>query len=127
MTTNEENTRLAVYGTLAPGGPNEHVLADIPGTWTPGVVRGTRFGSGWGAALGYPGIVLDDGGDVACQLFESDELPQHWAELDEFEGPGYLRLPVAVRTADGERRAFIYALSEAPMRLPQSRSDHRRD
>jgi hypothetical protein len=32
--------RLAVYGTLAPGEPNEAVLADIHGEWTDGTVRG---------------------------------------------------------------------------------------
>ncbi|MFG1925077.1 hypothetical protein [Cryptosporangium sp. NPDC048952] len=31
---------LFVYGTVAPGEPNAHVLADVPGTWEPGSVRG---------------------------------------------------------------------------------------
>jgi gamma-glutamylcyclotransferase (GGCT)/AIG2-like uncharacterized protein YtfP len=30
--------RLFVYGTLAPGRPNEHVLADLGGTWEPAYV-----------------------------------------------------------------------------------------
>ena len=50
--------RLFVYGTLAPGRSNAHVLATVPGTWEPATVRGTLFPEGWGAALGYPGIVL---------------------------------------------------------------------
>jgi hypothetical protein len=49
-----------VYGALAPGRPNEHVLADVPGEWEPGTVRGTLLQEGWGAAEGYPGIVLDE-------------------------------------------------------------------
>lgn len=103
--------RLAVYGTLAPGRPNEHVLADIDGTWTHGVVRGTKIDVGWGAAMGYPGITLDDGGDVDCVLFESAELPQHWPMLDEFEGAGYRRVPVQVRTVSRVVDAYIYELS----------------
>lgn len=103
--------RLAVYGTLAPGRPNEHVMAGIDGTWTPATVRGTRIDVGWGAAMGYPGITLDDGGDVDCLLFESADLPAHWEMLDEFEGEGYRRVVTEV-FIDGEARAaHIYELS----------------
>ena len=31
-------TRLFVYGSLQPGGPNEHVLAETGGDWQPGVI-----------------------------------------------------------------------------------------
>lgn len=103
--------RLAVYGTLAPGRSNAHVMADIDGTWTPGIVRGTKTLVGWGAARGYPGITLDDGGDVECVLFESRDLPAHWARLDDFEGPGYRRVRVPVRTQGRVVTAYIYALS----------------
>lgn len=111
--------RLAVYGTLAPGRPNAHVLSPLRGTWTPGVVRGTLYADGWGAALGYPGIVLDpDGPAVPVQLFTSEQLPAHWARLDDFEGEGYVRVRVPVRldddSAGGEVvAAMIYALSAA--------------
>jgi gamma-glutamylcyclotransferase (GGCT)/AIG2-like uncharacterized protein YtfP len=54
--------RLFVYGTLAPGRPNEQVLADFGGTWEPAYVIGTLWEDGWGAALGYPGIVIDERG-----------------------------------------------------------------
>ena len=50
--------RLFVYGTLAPGRPNAHVLADVPGTWESATVRGTLVQDGWGAAAGYPGILF---------------------------------------------------------------------
>lgn len=103
--------RLAVYGTLAPGRPNAHVMADIEGTWTPGIVRGTRCDVGWGAAMGYPGITLDDGGDVECVLFESRDLPAHWPRLDDFEGPGYRRVRVSVRTRERIVEAYVYELS----------------
>jgi gamma-glutamylcyclotransferase (GGCT)/AIG2-like uncharacterized protein YtfP len=50
--------RLFIYGTLAPGRPNEHVLADVPGTWERATVRGKLLDEGWGAEVGYPGIAL---------------------------------------------------------------------
>ena len=47
---------LAVYGTLAPGRPNYHVLEPFGGKWADGVVEGDLLQEGWGAALGYPGF-----------------------------------------------------------------------
>jgi gamma-glutamylcyclotransferase (GGCT)/AIG2-like uncharacterized protein YtfP len=65
--------RLFVYGTLVPGRPNEHVLANVPGEWEPATVTGTLLQEGWGAAMGYPGIVLDERGDeVKGFLFSSE-------------------------------------------------------
>lgn len=105
--------RLFVYGTLAPGRPNEHVLAGIPGTWEPASVTGTLLQEGWGAAVGYPGIVLDpDGAEVDGLLFESERLPEHWARLDAFEGEGYERVLTAAKRKDGRSvDAYIYKLS----------------
>lgn len=105
--------RLFVYGTLAPGKPNAHVLADVPGRWEPATVTGTLHAEGWGAAQGYPGIVLDDDGDIVPGLvFSSDELANHWARLDAFEGDGYERVIAKARLADGRVvEAFIYRLS----------------
>ena len=109
-------TRLFVYGTLAPGRPNEHVLAGVPGTWEPATVRGTLFPEGWGAAAGYPGIVLsEDGDEVEGLVFSSPELPAHWARLDAFEGDGYVRVPVTARLEGGATvEAHVYALSSSP-------------
>ena len=105
--------RLFVYGTLAPGRPNAHVLAAVPGTWEPATVRGTLHPEGWGAAAGYPGIVLDDRGDeVPGLVFSSEELAGHWARLDEFEGEGYERVQVSARLRDGSQvQAYVYQLS----------------
>lgn len=105
--------RLFVYGTLAPGRSNAHVLADIPGEWEPATATGTLFREGWGAAAGYPGIILDpDGGEVEGFLFSSDELAEHWARLDEFEGDGYERVVTEVTRKDGTVvEACIYKLS----------------
>ncbi len=104
--------RLFVYGTLAPGRPNAHVLAAVPGTWEPATVKGTLLQEGWGAAVGYPGIVLDEhGDDLHGFLLSSAELSAHWGRLDAFEGDGYERVVTSVELADGTViKAHIYAL-----------------
>jgi gamma-glutamylcyclotransferase (GGCT)/AIG2-like uncharacterized protein YtfP len=54
---------------------------------------------------------------VAVQLFESPDLPHHWARLDEFEGSDYRRVLTRAQTSDGgEVDAWIYvlAMGEAP-------------
>ena len=105
--------RLFVYGTLAPGRANAHVLAPVPGTWEPATVTGRLLPEGWGAAAGYPGIILDEqGGPVAGLLFTSDSLGEHWSRLDAFEGDGYRRVRTTVRRQDGTVvDAYVYALS----------------
>lgn len=104
--------RLAVYGTLAPGRPNHDQLDGLTGSWIEGTVRGRLLEEGWGIELGYPGIILDIGGpSVGVQLFESSDLPDHWARLDEFEGAGYRRAATTVSTAEGDLSAFIYTLA----------------
>lgn len=108
--------RLFIYGTLAPGRPNHHHMADIPGTWEPATLRGRLYEEGWGAAAGYPAIVpADDGDPVAGFVFSSDQLTVHWARLDAFEGDGYRRARVTVTREDGaELEAFVYALNGSP-------------
>ena len=104
--------RLFVYGTLAPGRPNAHVLAEVPGAWQPATVRGRLLAEGWGAAIGFPAIILDDRGpEVAGFLFSSTELVDHWPRLDEFEGDGYHRVLTTATSDDGRTaEAYIYAL-----------------
>ena len=105
--------RLFVYGTLAPGRPNEHVLATIgvapgnqPSSRGPYIkmVRARRWGP--------PGIILDDQGyDVEGFIFISEHLSNHWAVLDEFEGEEYERTLTTVTREDGSKvEAYIYAL-----------------
>ena len=43
---------LAVYGTLAPGQPNHHVVAPLGGEWTDGLIEGDLLPEGWGATRG---------------------------------------------------------------------------
>ena len=108
--------RLFVYGTLAPGRSNEHVLADIPGEWEPATVTGRLINTGWGAAEGYPGIILDErGGEVQGLLFTSESLDKHWASIDDFEGDGYERVLTSAKRRDGTIvNAYIYQLSGSP-------------
>jgi gamma-glutamylcyclotransferase (GGCT)/AIG2-like uncharacterized protein YtfP len=105
--------RLFVYGTLAPGRPNAHILADVPGEWEPATATGTLVAEGWGAAAGYPGIILDTDGDVVPGfLFSSEALGEQWPHLDAFEGDGYVRVLTRVTRQDGTTvDAHIYALS----------------
>ena len=106
--------RLFVYGTLAPGRPNERVLAEIAGTWEPASVKGILLQQGWGAAAGYPGIVLDElGEEVRGFVLTSEELAAHWPRLDAFEGDGYLRVVTSAELPDGTLvETHIYALNE---------------
>ncbi len=104
-------TRLATYGTLAPGRVNHHQLADLEGFWRQGTVRGRLVEAGWGAELGYPGLILDPPEQVIeVFVFESPELPDHWLRLDAFEGAGYRRVVTQVRTVDGDLEASIYVI-----------------
>lgn len=107
--------RLFIYGTLAPGEPNEHVMEPLGGTWQRGVVRGHLQDRGWGAATGHPGIELDEGGDpVKGWLLVSADLAGRWQELDDFEGGEYVRTEARIELDDGtETTAWIYALQPA--------------
>ena len=112
--------RLFVYGTLAPGRSNEHMLSCVPGSWEPASVKGTLLKVDWGAAAGYPGIILDEQGDeVQGFLFSSEQLGEHWSRLDQFEGDGYNRALTKARLKDGRVvNAYIYELKESgPQRI----------
>ncbi|PJG44171.1 hypothetical protein XA39_04275 [Acinetobacter tandoii] len=104
---------LFVYGTLGPNRPNAHILEKIGGTWAEAYVHGELQDKGWGAELGFPGIVLkDDAPAVHGFVFFSDNLAQHWTVLDEFEGDGYVRSPVqASLVSTGEQiDTWVYSL-----------------
>jgi gamma-glutamylcyclotransferase (GGCT)/AIG2-like uncharacterized protein YtfP len=95
--------RLIVYGSLAPGGPNHGLLAQLKGEWTKGWVTGELLERGWSAAMGYPALRwCPEGGEIEAYLFVSEELPESWERLDEFEGLEYDRIWAPFWTADGE-------------------------
>ena len=111
---------LAVYGTLAPGEPNHHVVAPLGGEWTDGVIEGDLFPVGWGATLGYPAFRPRAGGPaVAVKVLTAAALATAWPALDRFEGAEYRRILVPVFTPGGaeERRLYtvanLYAATEA--------------
>lgn len=108
----DADRRLAVYGTLAPGRTNHNQVSMLRGHWTKGFVRGRLHAEGWGAALGYPALVLGAGEEVAVDLLDSADLPDHWPRLDAFEGDGYERVITEVMTANGPVLANIYVLAE---------------
>lgn len=105
---------LFVYGTLGPGRPNAHILEEIGGVWQNGSVEGSLEQKGWGAEMGFPGIVLDNSGNrVAGFLFSSENLTDNWYRLDEFEGEEYRRVAVEVTTEAGEIiTSSIYMLKD---------------
>jgi gamma-glutamylcyclotransferase (GGCT)/AIG2-like uncharacterized protein YtfP len=109
------DTRLAVYGTLAPGAANHHVVADLRGSWMPGVVHGELEPTGWGTTYGFPAFRWQpDAATVPVRLLRSTDLPAAWARLDEFEGPGYRRVLVPVTVGAERVLANIYAVQGAP-------------
>jgi len=100
--------RLAVYGSLAPGRENYHVVEPLGGTWSDGVVEGDLTRYGWGAAIGYLALRLRPGGPpVPVRVLTSRALADDWPRLDEFEGPDYRRVLVPVWSAGSEQRALL--------------------
>ena len=104
--------RLATYRTLGPGRPNHHQLDGLRGRWLKGHVDGLLVGAGWGASLGYPALVLDRRLGGGVDVFESVDLPAHWARLDAFEGSGYARVVTTVHLPTGDVDASIYVLEQ---------------
>lgn len=104
--------RLFVYGSLQPGGPNEHVLAGLDGDWQPAVLKGRLVEAGWGSGLGYPGAIIDDSDDeIRGHLLTSAGLAGMWSELDAFEGSEYQRVVAPVTPQGGEpASANVYVL-----------------
>lgn len=96
--------RLAVYGSLAPGGKHNDLLRRIPGMWHTGTLRGyvDRRGP-------YPILHLDPEGEIlAVHVFESPHLTALWDELDAFEGEDYERVLTTVQCGTDTVEAFIY-------------------
>ncbi|TDT45028.1 gamma-glutamylcyclotransferase (GGCT)/AIG2-like uncharacterized protein YtfP [Maribacter spongiicola] len=105
--------KLFVYGTLGPEKPNEHILKKIGGNWKKGYVLGELFKEGWGSEMGFPGIRLENKIEkIKGYIFYSDNLDQHWKELDDFEGIAYQRIKTEITLEKGgnKEEAFIYAL-----------------
>lgn len=112
MANHEHVERLFIYGSLQPGGPNEHVLQDVAGEWEPAVIKGSLVEEGWGASIGYPGLrVCNEGEDVNGYVLSSSSLNSMWDYLDEFEGKEYQRTTAMVTLSGGVQvQAHVYIL-----------------
>lgn len=105
---------LFVYGTLKPGESHAHLLERIGGSWHKASVRARLYPQGIGPTSGYPVVILDPQGDpIEGYVFSADYLPQHWSDLDDYEGEGYRRVLTAVTLDEGgSLDAYIYVLDE---------------
>ena len=102
MSTADDVTALAVYGSLAPGASSHWVVSRIAGEWVDGVINGYTFEVTWGPAEGYEGFVPDaDGPAVPVAVLLSAQLDRGWREIDEFHGQGFERRIMPVLFADG--------------------------
>ncbi|MEE3718862.1 gamma-glutamylcyclotransferase [Tumidithrix elongata RA019] len=102
--------RLAVYGTLAPGESNHHILKPILGKWYDGFsVYGNLT-----TYKGYPFLLLDQidlktaQPNIKIKLFSSSDLPTHFDRIDAFEGEDYQRVLIPIFDAAGFAIANIY-------------------
>ena len=114
---------LFVYGTLAPGQVNAHVLAPPSGAWTETQISGSLHDAGWGAAHGCLGARLFDNdiekitpdshptSVIKGVLFESANLADFWQKLDDFEGTEYQAEITTAHLVTGEyRRCVVYTV-----------------
>lgn len=97
MTDNPE-TRLVVYGSLAPGGSNASMLAGYVGEWHRCYIRGHM-----GEYRGFKSFRYDPlGPEHGAWMLMSDELPRALPDLDDFEGEEYERIIIPAQV-DGRR------------------------
>ncbi|MBS1956926.1 MAG: hypothetical protein JST89_22245 [Cyanobacteria bacterium SZAS-4] len=100
------NSTLAVYGTLAPGRQNYHIVEPLGGDWTDGFIEGDLQQTGWGATLGYPAFRPRAGGPILkIRILKSPLLPDGWKDVDDFEGPEYIRILIPVFHVEEEQLA----------------------
>ena len=103
MSDNPE-TRLIVYGSLAPGGVNAFMLVGLAGEWHPCRIRGRM-----GAYRGFKSFRYDPQGlEHPAWLLESSELPRVISELDDFEGEEYSRRVIPAQVNNRWVMAQVY-------------------
>lgn len=94
-------SRIAVYGALAPGEARHYMLSPFRGVWTPGFVRGRLEAGPWTGLTG-PGLRLDGGAErVPVHVLASPMLSKAWASLDLMRHAGFARLLVPVEDSNG--------------------------
>jgi gamma-glutamylcyclotransferase (GGCT)/AIG2-like uncharacterized protein YtfP len=97
------------YGTLLFAEVMERVAGERCAA-TPAVLRGYARRALHGVA--YPAVVAQPGAETEGVLYLG-VTPAALARLDGFEGDLYDRISRPVKTADGERCAFVYVLRDA--------------
>jgi len=103
MTGNPE-TKLIVYGSLAPGGVNAFMLAGLVGEWFTCRIRGRM-----GTYLGFKSFRYDpQGPEHPAWLLESADLPRIIPELDDFEGEEYERIIIPAQVHGRWVMAQVY-------------------
>ncbi len=81
-----------------------YLLADLPGTWDPCVIRG-HMGEYWG----FKAFHYDAGGpELPAWLLTSEALPEKFPELDVFEGGAYRRSIIPAQVGIRRVLAHIY-------------------
>lgn len=114
--THQVEKTLIIYGTLAPGKPNHHIIEHIKGKWERATIKGRLQKAGWGVDYGYLAfkhVPANEEEIINAIILFSDELPANWQMLDEFEGEEYRRIISKYELENGETGAgYIYAASE---------------
>ena len=106
--------KLFIYGTLIPGEVNAHLLAPLKGSYVKASIKGSIHIVQSKLHNGLRGLFYEplNENHVNGYLFESDDLPNFWHELDEFEGDEFPRIEVNVTLEDGAQvdcYAYIYS------------------
>ena len=98
------DTRLIVYGSLAPGEANAFLLAGLPGEWHRCRIRGHL-----GNYRGFKSFRYDPRGpEHPAWLLISAELPGVIPDLDDFEGEEYERIIIPAKVNGRFLMAQVY-------------------
>lgn len=107
-------SRIAVYGALAPGEARHYMLSPFRGVWTTGFIRGRLERKGFAGALGLEALALEGGAErVPVHLLTAAMLATAWDTLSIFTVRGVARLLAPVEDADGVSAvANVFASTE---------------